>query len=91
MRTKREADAYRWGNFDGVDAANGDTPAPMSDAGKVLARAWAAAGEQAELRTDSEHDEYFIGWTHGYVTRAEGIEDATASARPDASLSAGGA
>jgi len=87
MQTKREEDAYQSGNSAGVDAANADAPVPLSDAGDVLARAWSAAGEQTELRGQSEHDEYFIGWTHGYVNRAEGIADAEASHRMDASRS----
>jgi hypothetical protein len=41
----------------------------------VLNRAWAAAEKQDELASQTEREEYFIGWTHGYVNRAEGIEE----------------
>ncbi len=75
MATEREARAYHTGNEDGVDAANDDAPAPERDAGNVLNRAWAAAEDQGELRSQREREEYFVGWTHGYVVRAEGIED----------------
>lgn len=75
MATEREARAYDTGAEDGVDAANADAPSPENDAGDVIGRAWSAAEDQGELRTQREREEYFVGWTHGYVNRAEGIED----------------
>jgi len=75
MTTDREAKAYQSGNDDGVDAANADAPSPESNAGDVLDRAWAAAVDEAELESQTEREEYFVGWTHGYVNRAEGIEE----------------
>ncbi len=74
MATDREAKAYQSGNDDGIDAANADAPTPESNAGDVLDRAWAAAEDEAELESQTEREEYFVGWTHGYVNRAEGIE-----------------
>jgi hypothetical protein len=75
MATDREARAYHSGNEDGIDAANADAPTPSTDAGDVLDRAWAAAEDEAGLESQSEREEYFVGWTHGYVNRAEGIEE----------------
>src|SRR5690349_12391600 len=78
MPTEREARAYQYGASDGLDAANADAPTPETDASDVLSRAWEASLEQAEMATTSEREEYFVGWTHGYVSRAEGIEDEAA-------------
>lgn len=76
MSSEQEARAYQLGTVDGIDAANTDAPAPESNAGTVLGRAWTAAADQVELHSQTEREEYFMGWTHGYVVRAEGIEDA---------------
>jgi len=75
MAREREARAYHSGNEDGIDAANADAPTPESNAGDVLDRAWAAAEDEAGLESQTEREEYFVGWTHGYVNRAEGIEE----------------
>lgn len=75
MAREREARAYHSGNEDGIDAANADAPTPESNAGDVLDRAWAAAEDEADLESQTEREEYFVGWTHGYVNRAEGIEE----------------
>jgi hypothetical protein len=87
MATERDAKAYQSGRDDGVDAANADAPTPESNAGDVLDRAWAAAEDQGALDSQTEREEYFVGWTHGYVNRAEGIEDTAAAdrdrAKPD--------
>lgn len=76
MSREQEARAYQLGALDGIDAANTDAPTPESNAGTVLGRAWTAAADQGVLHNQVEREEYFIGWTHGYVIRAEGIEDA---------------
>jgi hypothetical protein len=74
MATAREAQAYRLGCDDGIDAANADAPRPEGNARDVLERAWAAAEAQNEFESQTEREEYFVGWTHGYINRAEGIE-----------------
>lgn len=76
MNSEQEARAYQLGAVDGIDAANTDAPSPESNAGTVLGRAWTAAADQVALHSQVEREEYFLGWTHGYVVRAEGIEDA---------------
>jgi hypothetical protein len=81
MTTQRETQAYQCGAGDGVDAANADAPTPETNVGVVINRAWDASVQQTDLDTPSERDEYFVGWTHGYVNRAEGIEDEAATER----------
>ncbi len=75
MATEREAKAYRSGNEDGIASANADAPTPENHAGNVVNRAWSAAEDQGDLESRTEREEYFVGWTHGYVNRAESIED----------------
>jgi hypothetical protein len=45
------------------------------------------------VESQTEREEYFVGWTHGYVNRAEGIEeereDSVAKALPEQRIDLG--
>jgi hypothetical protein len=74
MAPERGAQAYRLGCDDGIDAANADVPRSEGNARDVLGRAWATAEGQNEFESQIEREEYFVGWTHGYINRAKVIE-----------------
>lgn len=74
------ATAYAQGLRNGTAAAKVDNPYFLGDHA-LIAAAWevsrARSGMRA-MRPLAEQEEYFVAWVHGYVVRAEQIEDAPA-------------
>jgi hypothetical protein len=75
------ASAYAQGLRSGTAAATVDNPYFLGDHA-LIAAGWevsrARSGTLA-MRPLAEQEEYFVAWVHGYVVRAEQIEDAPAA------------
>lgn len=71
------ATAYAQGLKCGSAAATADNPYFLCDRA-MIAAAWEASCAGLVMRASrplSEQEEYFVAWVHGYVFRAENIED----------------
>lgn len=69
------ASAYHRGLASGLAAASGDSPWFLADR-FLLTEAWRVSCEGASGQSEEAQVEYFIAWVHGYVGRAEQLEDA---------------
>jgi hypothetical protein len=65
--------AYAQGMASGNGAATIDNPAFLSDQ-TMISAAWEMSCGQLCGQSLAEQEEYFVGWVHGYVVRAEQIE-----------------
>jgi hypothetical protein len=69
------ARVYAQGVADGTAAAAADGPDFLSYA-VVLDTAWEKSCDRPNVQPLAEQEEYFVAWVHGYVRRADEIEDA---------------
>lgn len=69
------ARVYAQGVADGTAAAAADGPDFLSYA-VVLDTAWEQSCDRPNVQPVAEQEEYFVAWVHGYVRRADEIEDA---------------
>lgn len=69
--------AYAQGMACGNSAASVDTPTFLGNRAMISA-AWEMSCGQLRGQSLAEQEEYFVGWVHGYVVRAEQIEGAPA-------------
>jgi hypothetical protein len=67
------AHAYAQGMASGNMAASADNPAFLGNQDMISA-AWEVSCGQSCGQAPAEQEEYFVGWVHGYVVRAEQIE-----------------
>jgi hypothetical protein len=70
------------GVADGCAAAAADSPDFLSCA-VMLDTAWEVSCERPDVQPLAEQEEYFVGWVHGYVQRADEIEGAADPFDPD--------
>ena len=61
------------GVANGSAAAADDSPDFLSYQ-LLLTRAWETSCERLDVQSLAEQEEYFIGWVHGYVGRADEME-----------------
>ena len=67
------ARAFAQGMASGSTAASADNPAFLGNQAMISA-AWEVSCGQSCGQALAEQEEYFVGWVHGYVVRAEQIE-----------------
>ncbi len=65
---------FAHGVADGSAAASADSPAFLGYR-SVIYRAWDTSCARPDVQPLLEQEEYFVAWVHGYVQRAEEIED----------------
>jgi hypothetical protein len=70
------------GVADGCAAAVADSPDYLSCA-VMLDTAWEVSCERPDVLPLAEQEEYFVGWVHGYVQRADLIEGTANTLEPD--------
>lgn len=69
--------AYAQGMASGSMTASVDNPTFLGNRAMISA-AWEMSCGQVCEQSLAEQEEYFVGWVHGYVVRAEQIEGAPA-------------
>jgi hypothetical protein len=69
------ASAYRRGLASGRAAASGDSPRFLANR-VLISEAWRVSCAGSVGQPEEAQVEYFIAWVHGYVVRAEQLEDA---------------
>jgi uncharacterized protein len=74
-RAESLASAHRRGLASGSAAASGDNPRFLADR-VLLAGAWRVSCADSAGQSEDAQLEFFIAWVHGYVVRAEQLEDA---------------
>lgn len=67
------ARAHARGVANGSAAAAADSP-DFLNYQLLLAWAWEASCERPDVQPLAEQEEYFVGWVHGYVQRADEME-----------------